>query len=470
MRDIGRLFAAAALSALTACGSESRLAVNPATSSVGGTITGLDRGGLVLSSPGLADLTVAPAATVFRFVNRLPAGARYDVTVTGQPRGLVCKVAGGTGTVTGADVTSVAIACSQAWVAITSARSNRILGLKSDGSLWAWGRNMVGEVGDGTTSDRYLPTPIGAPTGWVKVVSSAQFAIAQRADGSLWAWGWNGAAHFGDGTYADSLVPKATGNGLDWIDFAAGFNHVVAVKRDGSLWGWGWNQSGQVGDGTTTPRTSPVRIGTDSDWRAVGAGDLSSFAIKADGSLWAWGDNSSGQLGDTTTTTRSSPVQVGADRDWKAASGSATHTVAMKVGGSIWGWGSNSSAQLGDATLPAQLAPVRIGSAASWRTIEAVGPLGGSGSSLALESGGTIWGWGSNFWGQLGTGGRSAALPPTQIGSRTDWTWIAGSGACTFAVSSAGDAWAWGKDCLGPKPDGTISSYPAGVEIIAPAQ
>lgn len=130
--------------------------------------------------------------------------------------------------------------------------------LKSDGSLWAWGFNAYGQLGDGTTTERYYPVQIG--TGYISVATSgnAHFNAALKSDGSLWAWGLNSYGQIGDGTKTNRTYPVQIGTGFSAV--AVGGNHAVALKTDGSLWAWGRNAYGQLGDGTKTDRLNRHRI------------------------------------------------------------------------------------------------------------------------------------------------------------------------------------------------------------------
>jgi len=148
------------------------------------------------------------------------------------------------------------------------------IALKQDGSLWAWGYNYYGQLGDGTTIDRTVPVPIGTDTDWAVIAGGWHYTVALKQDGSLWAWGQNTAGQLGDGTTTDRTVPVRIGTGNDWVAIATGSSHTVALRQDGSLWAWGANWNGQIGDGTTEQRNAPVRIGTDADWVAIAAGGV----------------------------------------------------------------------------------------------------------------------------------------------------------------------------------------------------
>lgn len=160
--------------------------------------------------------------------------------------------------------------------------------LKIDGSLWAWGDNSSGQLGDGTTSYRDTPVHI-AGCDWAGVVAGYFHTLALKSDHSLWAWGYNDHGQLGNGTFGfgtNTLRPMRVGNDFDWTEAAAGPSHTLARKIDGSLWAWGLNNEGQLGDGTEESRNSPVRVGTDNDWKACSPGWSYTLALKADGSLW----------------------------------------------------------------------------------------------------------------------------------------------------------------------------------------
>ena len=149
-----------------------------------------------------------------------------------------------------------------------------------------------------------------------------QFGLAQqtnhtvviRTDGSLWAWGLNEDGQLGDGTTANRELPVRIGIATDWQSACAGWYHSVAVKQDGTLWTWGTNTCGQLGTGATY--YTPIRVGTASNWRSTSTSALHTVAVRQDGSLWSWGDNTYGQLGDGTTTIRNLPTRIGSDTDW----------------------------------------------------------------------------------------------------------------------------------------------------------
>ncbi|MBM2814145.1 MAG: C-terminal target protein [Ignavibacteria bacterium] len=254
----------------------------------------------------------------------------------------------------------VQIGSSTNWASVSVGEYHNFA-IKTDGTLWRWGGNSSGQMGDGTASSfPYNISQLGTGTNWAKVSCSGYFTLAIKTDGTLWAWGYNSTGQLGDGTTTNRNSPVQIGSGTNWAMVATGGSHTLAIKSDGTLWAWGANSAGQLGDGTTTQRNSPVQIGTGTNWAMVATGGSHTLAIKSDGTLWAWGANSAGQLGDGTTTQRNSPVQIGSGTNWATVAAGNSHTLAIKSDSTLWAWGANNYGQLGDGTLVNKNSPVQI--------------------------------------------------------------------------------------------------------------
>ncbi|MBU6401468.1 MAG: hypothetical protein KGS61_14220 [Verrucomicrobia bacterium] len=306
------------------------------------------------------------------------------------------------------------------WIKL-AAGDNHTLAIAVDGSLWAWGRNDYGQLGNGILTDRRWPIRIGHDTDWAAVAGGMLFSIALKRDGTLWGWGLDCIGQVGLGTESrlrsfvgpwDSTnrvtVPTQVGRDSDWVAIAAGGEHALALKTDGSLWGWGRNDLGQIGDGTFEHRNHPVRIGSDHDWAAVAAGGGQfgghSAALKRDGSLWVWGNwqgRYTVQAGPPGVPARpppawvSRPMRIGADRDWMRVAAGDTYTVALKGDGTIWGVGADTTGQLpvSRTTSTADSTLIRVAEG-RWVDIatSSVG-LNEHYDSYGLSADGTLWAW-----------------------------------------------------------------------------
>ncbi|MEW6486934.1 MAG: Ig-like domain-containing protein, partial [Thermodesulfobacteriota bacterium] len=317
-------------------------------------------------------------------------------------------------------------------VPAVAAGASHAAALRSDGSLWTWGNNAYGQLGDGTTLHRNMAAQVNDDGDWSAVAAGTSHTVALKADGTLWAWGYNVYGQLGDGTSVSKSIPAKIGTSSDWQQVAAGSAHTLALKADGSLWAWGRNSNGQLGDGTTTTRYLPTRIGEENQWTAIAAGDSHSLGLQADGSLWAWGRNTAGELGDGTTQNRSVPTRIGTDTDWAAVRGGGYRTIAFKADGSLWLWGNYT-------TLPA-----RVGSETDW-----AGAAVGQNHQVALKADGSLWAWGTNGNGQLGDGTTATRSLPIRIGSETAWTAVAAGVAFSVAMRADGSVWACGDNLYG---------------------
>jgi alpha-tubulin suppressor-like RCC1 family protein len=325
--------------------------------------------------------------------------------------------------------------------------------VRFDRSLWAWGGNSSGQLGDGTTIDRELPIAVGGPL-CDQVAAGSEHSLALAIDGTVWAWGLNTDGQLGDGTTVSRSAPYQLTSVSAIIAVAAGSAHSVALKSDGTVWAWGLNANGQLGDNSTTQRTAPVQVRTDAsslltEVVAIAAGDAFSLALKSDGTVWAWGLNTNGQLGDNSTVQRNVATQVKTAASTyltgiTAIAAGASHSLALKSDGYVWGWGLNANSQLG-ATSPAQRTlAYRLSSASNVAAIAA-----GAAHSLALKADGAVWAWGLNTSGQLGDGTMALRSTPTAIPGLAAVAAIAAGGHTSLAICSDRSVRQWGSNARG---------------------
>ena len=250
------------------------------------------------------------------------------------------------------------------------------------GTLFGVGRNHRGEIGNNTqgpgSQDGYS-SPVQVPgTTWHSIANSGNgggdhVGLAVKTDGTLWSWGYNERGQLGqnDRTYYSS--PTQIGSGTDWTKDSKALRNSrsgFAIKTDGTLWSWGYGNQGALAQNNTTFYSSPVQIpGT--TWSSIGGGSRhGAFAIKTDGTLWAWGNNtggSAGYLGLNNHTTYSSPVQVGSDATWNIVACSDSSTYALKTDGTLWAWGNGYNGRLGqNQDGQSYSSPKQIGSLTNW--------------------------------------------------------------------------------------------------------
>ena len=200
--------------------------------------------------------------------------------------------------------------------------------IKTDGTLWTWGRNSApqpsslpsGQLGDNTATQRSSPVQtVAGGTNWKSLSSGFAHVAAIKTDGTLWTWGLNNFGQLGDNTIVKKSSPVQTvAFGTNWKQVSCGVYMTAAIKTDGTLWTWGKNSSGALGDNTTVDKSSPIQTVTGGNNWKMFCSNSGSYAIKTDGTLWVWGNNNDGQLGDNTTISKSSPIQtILGGNNWK---------------------------------------------------------------------------------------------------------------------------------------------------------
>ena len=342
------------------------------------------------------------------------------------------------------------------------------------GNLWAWGYNGYGQLGDNTIVDKSSPVQtIAAGTNWKQVSNGYRHFSAIKTDGTLWLWGDNTSGQLGDNTVTNNSSPVQTvASGTNWKQSSCSKSlnsFSMAIKTDGTLWTWGDNTFGQLGDNTITNKSSPVQtVSGGANWKQVECGGLFSAAIKTSGRLWTWGNNQYGQLGDNTTISKSSPVQtVSGGTDWKQVSCGYRHIAAIKTDGTLWSWGNNAYGVLGDGTSVGKSSPVQdISGGTNWKQVSA-----GTYNTSAIKTDGTLWLWGDNSYGQLGNGANDSvngmSSPVQTISSGTNWKQINCVWGRSAAIKTDGTLWTWGWNPYGQLGDNTTTWKSSPVQTVS---
>lgn len=410
---------------------------------------------------GTATATGATTATVAFTQPANNGGSTItSYTATSSPGGITGTLnQAGSGTITvtgltsGTNYTFTVTATNAVGTSAASAASNSIT-TDVPRQLWVSGRNNFGQLGlgdSGAYTDRSSPTQVGTLTNWAVTDGGERFTVAVKTDGTLWTWGRNTSGQLGlgnSGNYYNYSSPKQVGSLTGWSKVSSGYAFTLSVKTNGTLWSWGQNDNaGPLGLGDTTSRSSPVQVGALTTWAEVAAapGNNHSMGLTTGGTLFAWGRNNYGQSGLGNTTDYSSPKQVGALTAWSKISKGTTFSAAIKTDGTLWSWGYNRGGQLGLGNTTDYSSPKQVGGLTNWSAIS------GNGQShfLAVKTDGTLWSWGNNYFGALGLGNTTAYSSPKQIGALTAWSRVAGNNHFSVALKTDGTLWTWGRNNVG---------------------
>ena len=333
------------------------------------------------------------------------------------------------------------------WMRVASG-AYHTLAINSRGELYAWGSNKNGQLGIGTTTDNELaPQRVGNDNDWKAVSGGDDYSLALKSDGMLYAWGKNSRGQLGIGSTDKETTPQQVGNAGDWKDISAGNSHSLALKSDGTLYAWGANHDGQLGNSEnganfndkSKDKTAPIQVGTDRDWQTISAGHSYSRAVKTDNTLYTWGNNVFGQLGMGDRTNRNSPTKVGSDTDWESINGGNVYSLALKSNNTLYAWGSNGNRQLGLGDRTNRDSPTKVGSDTDWKVV-----AGKRSHSLALKDDNTLYAWGLNTNGQLGLDDYTRRDRPAKVGSDTDWKAISLGEVSSFVLKENGTLYAMG--------------------------
>lgn len=347
----------------------------------------------------------------------------------------------------------------QCWQNVSAGGSHTIA-IRTGGSLWSWGRNNLGQLGTAgiPSTSSNSPIQIGNASDWLVISAGSSHSVAIKTNGTLWTWGWNSFGQLGDNSTNNSTIPIQIGTDNDWAFISAGDKYTLALKTNGTLWGWGDNEYGQLGDGTSGAGNKiliPTPIGV-ATWSFVSAGSDHSLAIKTDGTLWAWGRNNNGKLGNGSTTDSYMPTQISALTNWQTVLAAQSHSVARKTDGSVWTWGDNTNGQLGDGTSGVsayKTLPINVGSMSISTTIAK-----GFQHTIVRKNDGKLYSWGGNASGQLGDGTNTQQNNPVTVNNDTDWLLVDSKATHTTALKTDGTLWTWGSNLYGQLGNASFSA------------
>jgi uncharacterized repeat protein (TIGR01451 family) len=371
----------------------------------------------------------------------LDAGKAVALAKSRTKAGIYHDVSLGSGAV-GATATAPLQLAGLSGVADVSAGTYHSVAAKADGTVWAWGYNGTGELGNGTVVDQSAPVQATGLTGVIAVAAGDAHTLALKSDGTVWAWGYNFAGQLGVGSFdfTDRAVPTQVINLANVVAIAAGGAGSMALTDDGTVWVWGsykgdlfsalygtttlppvWTTSGGQSGPYQVPPTNLSNVVSIAAGGSYGVNDVR-LALTGDGALYAWGNNEFGELGQGTTTASGLPLLVSAlsARTITSAATSGKHVVAVADDGTQWAWGNGFYGQLADGKSGPEVGhtydhysatPIQVATGLTNVTDMAVGTQ----HTIAMKADMTIAGWGYNAGGQLGNGTTADSTATAQV-------------------------------------------------------
>jgi alpha-tubulin suppressor-like RCC1 family protein len=345
-------------------------------------------------------------------------------------------------------------------VAQVSTGHDHSCAVMTNGTVYCWGDNGYGQLGDGTFTQRTRPVQVMGLTDAEQVSAGGESTCAVVRGGAVHCWGANVYGQLGRGSTGDPKPFAAPVVGLGAAyKVSVGERYACAITNDDKLWCWGRNELGQLGDGSTTDRRRPLQVAGLTSVTEVSAGDEHACALDLLAGLSCWGRNTSGQLGDEMFASRSAPAPVRFVNGAEVIAAGQSHSCATVATGAVRCWGLNRERQLGDGTTMDTRAPVEVAGVAG---AEAVGV--GSVHSCALVAGGGVQCWGANSDGQLGDGTRAARSGAVSVAGITGATQLSVSTHSCVVVG--GRLRCWGSNFYGQLGDGTsLNSRATSVEV-----
>ncbi len=315
-----------------------------------------------------------------------------------------------------------------------------------DGKVWGWGYDWDGRLGTGLpqTYMRLSPEPVAGLEGVSAMAAGAEYALALQTNGTVWAWGQNAFGQLGNGTYDATNAPVPVPGLSNIVALAAGFGHSLALDASGRVWGWGRNSYGQLGVPDLSDALLPLQAPGLSNIMAICAGRDHSLALDSSGTIWAWGANGHGQLGNGAySNIQTNPVAVSGLSSVKQLCASRFHSAALDTNGLVWTWGRGLVGQLGaGASVLYSSVPVCVTALSNIVCITS-----GQEHNLATDTAGAVWAWGWNSAGQLGDGTTNNCFTPFRLPAVTDEVVAIAAGQDhSLAVTRHGQVLGWGNN------------------------
>jgi len=349
-------------------------------------------------------------------------------------------------------LTTPADAANGPWRQVSAGRLTTCA-INTGNSLYCWGNNEKGQVGDGTPENAH-PTPsrVGAAGVWSSVSVGSSHTCGITTAKNLYCWGANSYGQTGDGTTTD---PRLTLNRVAaagvWASVSAGGSHTCGITTAKNLYCWGRDDQGEIGDGmTVSPHLALFRVGGTGVWAKISAGEVFTCGLTTAQNLYCWGDNGLGQMGNgSNSTPQLALTRVGAAGVWTRFSARASTVCGITKAKNLYCWGYNEFGQVGNGEsgmFLKQTTPDRVGGAGVW-----TGASVGGYHSCGITEAKNLYCWGSNGAGQVGNGITEPTphLAMSRVGGAGVWANSSAGGSHTCGITSAGNLYCWGDNSFG---------------------
>jgi alpha-tubulin suppressor-like RCC1 family protein len=358
---------------------------------------------------------------------------------------------------------SLAVAASTLTFTQVAAGWYHTCGVTTDGRAWCWGLNRDGALGDGTTTDRAVPTLVRTTLRFRQISAGTFHSCGLTTESRVVCWGFGGDGQLGTGTTTSRLTPIAVAGDRRFREMRAGYRSSCGVTVSYVAFCWGNNSTGQLGDGTLTRRLKPGRVGGGHSFLRVLTRSDHTCGLDTSAHAWCWGGNTYGQIGDHSTTTRTLPVLLDTSigRLSQVSTGDQ-FTCALNVNDVAWCWGRSFHGESGSGFTGAFLSPLRVNSGAT----RFLGVSPGGGHACAIDTNNLAWCWGTNSFGQLGSAPYADQLSPRPVSGGFRFKAVHSGLVHTCALTSQGQAYCWGSNTwgqLGNGHPGPASTVPVAV-------
>lgn len=329
------------------------------------------------------------------------------------------------------------------------------LALSSDGSVFAWGFNYSGQLGNGLNEDSNIPVKVLDITNIKYIGAGEVHSLAIDNNGQVYSWGHNYYGQLGDGSKTNSNIPILVPNIQNAVSALGQNSHTLALLSDGRVLSWGASRYGQLGNGSSIDRLYPTLVPNIDNITHIAVGIETSFALTNNGNVMSWGNNSKPQLGGPSSAFNFAN-EIPEISEVEQISSGFSASFARTTYGDVWGWGDNYWGEIGneDELALDRYAPVKITSLKNIEDISA-----GGYHTTALDSNGTVWAWGNNFFGQLATRSVDSSNKPLEVSTPTQITKLSSGAYHTLAIDKFSNVWGWGHNRYGQIGDNSVDNH-----------